>query len=156
MHSASQLLRLFAAVLTPTALAAGCASSPTLDDPHLIDDPCNGAARFVPFAAITPAAPVDYLELRPVGARAPVGEFRGAVCATAKDQPACRAKVDAIDSPSGFSFGGGSVGLPPLKEFLVYTRGDEVGLVASAEALRTFPLRVGNRGRHDYCRRAAK
>lgn len=88
---------------------------------------CDGAL----VAALTPATPVDYLELR-LDYYPPRSNTRevvhagtvGTPCATAKDRSKCASALAAAIPPKS------GVG-----EYLVYTRGDEVKTVSGREAV---------------------
>ncbi|MBX3229661.1 MAG: ferritin-like domain-containing protein [Labilithrix sp.] len=103
--------------------------------------------------ALTPATPVDYLELRRqvLDADGGLGAARaaakvGTACATATDKGACTASLETLGLSSpmdGWSTNGDPIGaLVPdgevEKELLVYTRGDEVGAVRTEAELRAF------------------
>lgn len=91
---------------------------------------------------VTPSAPVDYLEVRsdsdPSGmspGSLVVVAKRGTPCATAQDQAACQSKLAALrptmlQSPKAIDHFDG--------RYLVFTRGDEVSAVTTADDLRTF------------------
>ncbi len=93
---------------------------------------------------VTPATPVDYLELRSgfqlsppspdAQAKPNVVERTGVVCATAVDKAKCLATVDELRP---------DLGPPPNhidydRRYLVFTRGDEVGAITTADELRPF------------------
>ncbi len=92
---------------------------------------------------VTPSSPVDYLEVRSendLSGMPPTGPVnviakRGTPCATAKDKSVCENKLAALrptglQSPKAFDHFEG--------RYLVFTRGDEVGAITTADDLRTF------------------
>lgn len=101
-----------------------------------------GAATYDPLAGVTPAVPVDYLELRNtfgVTTNPPnVVSKSGTLCATAKDPAACQASFAAVSTSGGWMPARGPGLSATITEYLVYTRGDEVGTITSYDALKTF------------------
>ncbi|MBX3191883.1 MAG: ferritin-like domain-containing protein [Labilithrix sp.] len=105
---------------------------------------------------LTPAAPVDYVELREAtfardadgGSTAPTYTTKashGSACATASDRATCVAALGAAtlrEANEGWLTDGdilaGSIGRSAAKEFLVYTRGDEVGVARTTEEVASF------------------
>lgn len=72
-----------------------------------------------------------------------VNEAIGTKCGGAKDKAACTAAVDALRLPNCASFGsgggGGGFGADcPQCRYFVYTRGDEVGTIATLDELRAY------------------
>jgi hypothetical protein len=102
-------------------------------------------------SSLTPAAPVDFVELREAtfvaekdAGRTPPTltskASRGSACATASNRPACVAALGAATLevadegwPTDGDILGGPVGRNTPREFLVYTRGDEVGVARTTE-----------------------
>jgi hypothetical protein len=112
---------------------------------------------------LTPGVPVDYVELRrqsvvnpnyygPDGGRADAGSpptlttlsAKGTPCTTAANHDACvaalaAAKLDTTSQGWGDGSAGGMVAPPTIdRDFLVYTRGDEVGIIRTKEELVAF------------------
>jgi hypothetical protein len=136
MRSLSKLQSLFAAALGVTACGAG-----SVDRSALTEDTCTGAT-YDPLAGVTPATPVDYMELREtfgVTTNPPtVVSKSGTVCATATDPATCNTKLAAVSNPGGWQLAPSGGLSPTITEYLVYTRGDEVGTITSFDALATF------------------
>lgn len=102
---------------------------------------------------LSPAVAVDYVELRTQHFDSPGGSDggvqrierdseRGTACAGASDRRACLADLDVVRAGSGKGWaarwGGGLWPEPHPLQFLVYTRGGEVGVVDSPQALVSF------------------
>ncbi len=137
MRSLLKLRSLFATAMGVTACGAG-----SVDQSALTEDPCSGAASYDPLAGVTPAVPVDYMELRqtfgsPTNAPNVVSRS-GTPCATATDAVTCNAGLTALSSADGWQLARGGGLAPTITEYLVYTRGDEIGSITSYEALKTF------------------
>ncbi len=135
MRTLRKLQTLFATALGVTACGPG-----SVDHSGLGEDVCLGAVTYDPLAGVTPATHVDYMELRQVygsGTSATVASKSGTPCATATDAATCNANLTAL-AASGWrvNFGGGLA--PMVTEYIAYTRGDEVGTIASYDALKTF------------------
>jgi hypothetical protein len=92
-------------------------------------------------AGLSPASPVDYLELRPVpGAGFPprgAVQKHGVPCARATDKAACQSKLAAASSATGFNMGEcGQMGCSA--RFLVVNAGDDVKVVDTAAGVKAF------------------
>ncbi len=89
------------------------------------------------YKALSFASGIDGITFRAVGSRQSslaVGADVGTICKRASDVPACQAKVAATTSLKGWRVLNGGQGNPE-DEYGVATRGDEVFVVDSAEAL---------------------
>ncbi|MBP9112392.1 MAG: ferritin-like domain-containing protein [Polyangiaceae bacterium] len=122
MNRKTQLRTLFLHLTTVglAAVAAGCALSPSDFETNVCADN--------PLTGVTPAKAVDYMELRTTYKPS----YVGIACGGAKDKAVCQAALSKLirnDVPSFDQAG---------PRYLVYTRGDEVGSVASAGELRSF------------------
>lgn len=136
MRSLSKLQTLFATALSVTACGSG------IDRSSLSEDACSGSPSYDPLAGVTPAVPVDYMELRSSygssGNPPTVVSKSGTPCATATDAAACNASLAAVATTDGWQPNQGGGLAPYVVDYLVYTRGDEVGTVTSYDALKTF------------------
>ncbi len=141
MRSLTKLQGLFATALGVTACGAQ-----SVDRTGLTEDVCSGAAVYDPLAGVTPAVPVDYLELRntfgsPTNTPSVVSKS-GTPCATATDVPTCQASLAAVSTTGGWTPARGPGLSPTITDYLVYTRGDEVGTITSYDALKAFLVPV--------------
>ncbi len=99
----------------------------------------NGTQPPSLLASIRPATPADYVELRGAMHRETIvtktHESVGTACARASDPASCKKALAAATSDHGFG-----QGCPPARchEMLVYTRGDEVGVINDMPGLRAF------------------
>lgn len=107
-----------------------------------------------PLAAYTsnlrPVVAVDHVELRTQrfvpnpdgGEPATLDSESGPACATAQDQASCIAALESARAGNGKGWttrqGGGQWPDPSPVQFLVYTRGSEVGVVDSVKGLNAF------------------
>lgn len=137
MRTLTKLQSLFA-----TAIGLSACATEAVDRSALSEDTCSGSATYDPLANITPTTPVDYVELRqtygaPTNAPTVVSKF-GAQCATATDVATCNANLAAASTTVGWTPARGPGLSPTITDYLVYTRGDEVGTVTSYDALKTF------------------
>ncbi len=100
--------------------------------PSQVACPSTGSNRYL---SLTLAPDVDGIEFRSVtsGTSFEVITTLGQTCKRASDQAACRAKVTATVSGSGWRLSSGQVQSPD--EYGVATRGDEVFLVKDVAAL---------------------
>lgn len=110
-------------------LLCGCASDPEparIDRSDLDLDACVDGLTGV--RSLSPAVPVDYLELRSEGGwMSSVGER----CSGAGDAAGCEeAYADLLPPDPWYPTPGG--GAPPPGEYLVFTRGDEVSAVGAS------------------------
>ena len=115
--------------------------------PHqaILDEAGWLAVTMPGLADLSPADPVDYLELREYPYAAPdatdseIDASTGAVCAGAQDQSAC---LSAYDAAVAAGLGELGPGMAPFDEgrhhALIWTRGDAVGTVATHAELRAF------------------
>lgn len=122
----------------PSALSAAACSDDSIRASDFHVDACAGS----PLDGVTPAVPVDYLELRgdiqsgdSTSDTMHVIASHGTRCASASDTTKCEAALSALrptdlQSPK-------SLGFTDFR-YLVFTRGDEVGAVTSIAALKTF------------------
>lgn len=110
--------------------ALGCSAQvgeePPLDRTGYDLDVCAGAPSL--FDAISPTPEVDYLELSGGWST----QRRGTRCAGASDMPACETALERLFPPVGWAVGPGG-GAPAPTEYLIYTRGDEVGTIGRGE-----------------------
>lgn len=151
-------LRPLGAALVTLGLV-GCASEPTA--PEGYTSMCDGDILQL-VEGFRPAKDVDYLAFRrdevvfsPGAAEAGVTtttlERRGTPCATAKDKGACESALgraralvgSCLGTPIGPKFRAPEEGAPDPRRtctvtYLVFTRGDEVGLVVSDADVRSF------------------
>ncbi len=135
-----QLRLLFLGLVgTASAVAMPACDGDELRSEDFKTDACEGD----PLHGVTPAVPVDYLELRSdSGAQPSSGQddvrvlaSSGFACANAVDKTKCQAALESlrpVDAQRPKAMG------PDDRRYLVFTRGDEVGAVTSVEALRTF------------------
>lgn len=106
---------------------------------------CTGSS-YEPLVGLTPTDRVDYVELRSqydfgddAGTQARVVARNGTPCSSAIDPTKCKANLGAIRSSSGWLEGAGRVEMVvPTYRYLVFTRGDQVGLVDTLDELATF------------------
>jgi len=114
---------------------AGCASETAtvapLDRSDLDLDACTAGPSRV--EALSPSEPVDYLELR--GGFGSI-ERAGALCSGATDRAACEDAFANLLPPGPWTTGTDG-GAPAPGEYIVYTRGDEVGAVGES-AIASF------------------
>ncbi len=104
---------------------------------------CNES--YEPLTDVSPKGGADYLELRirydfgqdAAGTPANVAAKNGTPCATATNKTKCQADLAALDSGSGWNRAGGG-SQRPSSRYLVFTRGDQVGLVDTLDELATF------------------
>lgn len=106
---------------------------------------CDGAT-YRPITGLKPQVPVDYVELRgesdllepgDAGHQFTTGDKDGTPCATATNKTKCNADLAALGSYDGWvvpSYGNAA----PMHTYLVYTRGDTVGLVKTLDELVSF------------------
>lgn len=132
-----RLRSLFQAVLGATSgvtLLAAC--GPSFD----ADDFETNECRTDPLEGVTPTTPVDFLELREVSqftsAEGPPTAIatRGTACANATAPEICKRRLDELHPKdvrmTGYDFLTG--------RYLVFSRGDEVGAIATVDALGPF------------------
>jgi hypothetical protein len=100
---------------------------------------------YEPLAGLTPATPVDYLELRETfGSGTPtILAGAGSPCETATNLTACNAALDAATSPGWLLAPSGGLS-PTTYVYLVYTRGDTVATIDTYDALKTFLAPIDN------------
>jgi hypothetical protein len=130
-----KLRTLFATAMGVTACGPGA-----VDRSALTEDTCGGAASYDALAGVTPNVPVDYMELRnSYGSTSTptVASKSGTPCATATNVSACNAALTTA-SATGWQLASSGGLAATVHEYLVYTRGDEVGTVATYDALKTF------------------
>lgn len=137
MRSLTKLRSLFATAMSVTACGAG-----SVDRLELTEDTCSGATAYDPLAGVTPQVPVDYMELRetfgsPANAPNVISKF-GTPCATATDPTSCNASLVALSTTDGWQPARGGGLSPNITEYLVFTRGDEIGTITSYDALKNF------------------
>lgn len=104
---------------------------------------CAATSQFDPLADLHPGVPVDWLAVR---THLPFVQDGGVdwidapsadtACSSATDVPACMAAVGAL--PAGGWTANSSGFEPPSQTQFVYTRGDAVGTLDTAAALRSF------------------
>jgi hypothetical protein len=129
MNTRRLFSRWFALVAASAAGVSAC--GPTITAEQFSASVCTNGA-YVPLVGLTPAVPVDYLELRSAASGPSSENTRGMLCATATDRARCMSAYAAINEPRGWSVS------PGFTQQLVFTRGDEVGVVASLDELRAF------------------
>lgn len=140
------LFRNLALTSAAVAAASGC-SDPSVDRSIFDADACkDGYLDRV--AGVTPAAPVDYLELRGVSPYESTGQFTtmakaGTACANASDAAACEASLTELRPDLGWTIDAVD---HQNKNYLIYTRGDEVGTVGSLTELAAFVAPVDTSG----------
>lgn len=128
------------------AAPASDAAPPTAPPPHqppaaLGGEACESAGTMPRLlGGLRAAQPVDYVELRKImpgdaGLVSEVIEQNGQACAGTTDVTACENALAAALPEQGFGFG-----CRPLQchEVLVYSRGDEVGVVSTLDQLTAF------------------
>jgi hypothetical protein len=139
-HVGRVLRRILTLSLAP--LAGGC-SGPGTESFEAIA--CGSEQRPRYLIGLQPAAPADYLELRQAPGVAAGGgttlESVGEKCSHATDQPACEAHVAELSSAQGFQLGHCASNLCP-KVFLIRTAGDDVTMIDTADAMKSFVLPV--------------
>ena len=122
---------LFPALLALVPLAA-CTTETSMDVSAAC--PLADSARY---KALSFASGIDGITFRALGTRQtnmPVGDDVGTVCARAGDVSACRAKVAATTASTGWRVSFSGFG-DSDQEYGVATRGDEIFVVDSKEAL---------------------
>lgn len=140
MRSYVKLRSLFATAVGVTA----CGPS-SVDHSALTQDTCSAAPIYEPLAGLTPATPVDYLELRETfGSGTPtVVATYGTPCDTATDATACNAALDAATS-TGWQLAPAGGNAPIANVYFVFVRGDTVGTIDTYDALKTFLAPIDN------------
>lgn len=146
MATYERLRRLFTD-LSMAALAtqaAACSETGTLSRVGFDTTSCDEGLIL---EAAEPASAVDYLAIRrvfqdngsggPVPAPAVDSSF-GVICETASDEPACLAAVDGLSTETGFGYPYSPFDTYSTRYQLIWTRGDEVGVVTTGEELRAF------------------
>jgi len=123
--------------------------------PGFVTTVCNGN-QYKPLSGVTPATAVDYMEIRAQQGTSGVDSgstqpgntqsSTGTACATASDKTACTSKLAATSSPTGWAVGyiGSAGNMAAQYAYLVYTRGDDVGIVDSIADLETFLAPIEN------------
>ncbi len=112
----------------------GCTHATERDDP--LDREgydlavCDPSSNF--FQNLTPATPVDYLELSGDGST----QTRGTRCGGASDVDACELALSRLLPPVGWAVRPDG-GAPSPRVYLTFTRGDEVGVIGQSD-LATF------------------
>jgi hypothetical protein len=117
------------------------------------DKVCDGPGTYNELAGITPRVPVDYIELRVqlepergIGRdQAIIASKAGRACATAKNPSACATALANVTSSTGWSMGFVPE-MPPGHRYVVFTRGDEVGMITSLDALAAFLAPIDTAG----------
>jgi hypothetical protein len=137
-----RLIRVFSAIVPP--LVAGCGSD-VIDTRQFTEDLC-AEAGLKALDAVEPAESVEYLALRDIEdlgygdmsqwSMPRIVDESGERCSGASDALACTEAFDALPPQSefvwyGFDSGGTHRSVP-------FTRGDEVGVVADLDTLRSF------------------
>ena len=140
MRSYVKLRSLFATAVGVTA----CGPS-SVDHSALTQDTCSAAPIYEPLAGLTPATPVDYLELRETfGAGTPtIVATYGTPCDTATDATACSTALDAATS-TGWQLAPTGGNAPIANVYFAFTRGDTVGTIDTYDALKTFLAPIDN------------
>ncbi|WP_164007956.1 ferritin-like domain-containing protein [Pyxidicoccus trucidator] len=143
MHPMS-LRRLFnralrASLATPLLLA-GCDGDTDVDLTGYAAPACEGGVLAV--SGLSPAAPVDFVQLRHVssnggveGRSESVVASSGMSCASATDRAACESSLSALRSSSGFRRSCEDV---CSEYYVATTRGDEVTAHSTLESLRSL------------------
>lgn len=124
---------------TSTAAAGAACSGDEIRSEDFQVDACDGGR----LSRVTPAVPVDYLELRsdlgsvvaPDGSSLRVVESTGEACRTATDKIRCTSALKSLRPTDARS--PKAIGYSELR-YLAFTRGDEVGFVTTVEAARAF------------------
>jgi len=132
--------RITPSTLAAIVLAAGGAGCGIPLDGYEAFTCAEDASRPALAAGFSPPEPVDSIELRTGTPGAwTVVDSAGTPCATATNTDDCLAALEAADAPEGSQRlqYGECVSLCP-SVVLVYTRGDEVGVVSDAEGLTAF------------------
>lgn len=110
----------------------GCTASqgfePPLDRQNFDVDACT-STNAATLANLTPDEAVDFMEIREQGSST---QRVGEVCGGAADFAACEDAFASLRNPSGWELRP-SGGAPSPQAWIVYTRGDEVGVVGRAE-----------------------
>ncbi|MBK8408712.1 MAG: ferritin-like domain-containing protein [Sandaracinaceae bacterium] len=152
MTTYERLRRLFTdlSIATLATQAAGCSETHTLSRLGFDTTSCDEGLIL---EAAEPASAVDYLAIRRVfqdngsGAAVPapaVDSSFGALCETASDEPACLAEVDGLPTETGFGYPYSPFETYATRYQLIWTRGDEVGVVTTDEELRAFLGTIDN------------
>lgn len=136
-HSRLRALFRSAVGAAVAAGAAGCGDAGIDKEPFTLSV-CTGD-QYEPLAGVTPATPVDYLELRlqfdeqnGAGTSTVTTSAKtGTLCKTATDKAKCEAAVANLRAPSGLR--PLDMAQPPDHTYLVFTRGDDVAGVAQKD-----------------------
>ncbi|WP_428268094.1 hypothetical protein [Haliangium sp.] len=127
---------LVSALVSVLGPSAGCVEEFS-DDIDWTDYQGLPALEDIDLAALTPAAPVDFIELRAVYGESPPESVAatGEPCAGASDPDACTAALAALTAPWGFDRG-----CEPgfCYKYLAVTRGDEVFAVYDRAGLAAW------------------
>jgi hypothetical protein len=139
MATSDRLRRLFRHAVSLTTIGAAAASAgcgARIDRTGFDDSACGRTPE--PFGGLRPEEPVDSLEFRrgswsgePHHAINTIVSY-GTPCGGASDPARCERALAAMPTSSGWRKG------PDAREYAVYTRGDEVGVVADAAGLKRF------------------
>lgn len=140
MLNANRLKRLFQGLLV-ASFVPGCGS---VDRDQFTVNACAGSNDL---DGITPATPVDFMELRQTFSFVdpPMSESvatQGVACSKATST-ACNDSLNALMVSGGWTMSAGGFGEPATRH-LIFTRGDEVGSVTSMDALKTFLAPIDN------------
>jgi hypothetical protein len=140
MRSYVKLRSLFATAVGVTA----CGPS-SVDHSALTQDTCSAAPIYEPLAGLTPANPVDYLELRETyGSGTPtIIATYGTPCDHATDVTACSTALDAATS-TGWQLASSGGNAPIANVYFAFTRADTVGTIDTYDALKTFLAPIDN------------
>lgn len=142
MINARHLRRLFQGLLA-ASLTPGCGSD-GIDPSEFSSNVCP-ARDADPFKGLTPATPVDYMELRSIQSipeQTVVTAKQGSLCATATSS-ACMDTFALTSPTTGWRTGFSGDGLQS-SACIVFTRGDTVDSITSAEALKAFLAPIEN------------
>jgi len=140
MRSYVKLRSLFATAVGVTA----CGPS-AVDHSALTADTCSAAPVYEPLAGLSPATPVDYLELREtLGSAAPtIVATYGTPCDHATDATACNTALDAATA-TGWQLAPSGGNAPITHAYFAFTNGDTVGTIDTYDALKTFLAPIDN------------
>lgn len=132
MRSLQRLTMLFRAISSVAAASGAVVACSSADAgvsrDNLTTNVCQNGA-YDPIAGLTPKVAVDYIALTGAGSG---GSAVGTPCATATDKKKCQDVLTAQRSDVGLR--GGQSGI----NFIVYTRGDEVGAITDRAQLAAF------------------
>lgn len=143
MMNARHLRRLFQGILA-AAITPGCGGG--IDPSDFTSNLCPAREKNA-LEGVTPASPVDYMELRAGVPFADPPMFttlakQGEVCAKAAAST-CQDTFSMTNPTEGWSTGAG-FDVPQNFEYIIWTRADEVGTVTTLPELKAFLAPIDN------------